>query len=288
MKELLIKTFDEIKEKNPEKSLDEILYEVYLKLKQENDRFDTFKALILEAKEIDVFEYYTKDVNPELKNYITEKYFSEYDKNDKGHGLAHMFEVVRRSFSLNDTFKLCLDNNMIYLIATMHDVGKHIDSDNHAKVSADIFYQDENFRRFFTDEERVIMKEAIEDHGHAKDEARSVYGRLVSSADRNTSIRVVFIRSFHVAHERTPDMNIEEYLDYTFKRLAKRYSEESPENMFYEDNTYQIFLQEMRELLKHEDEFKALYCEINNITDRESSIVTDYPGELSYYRVLKK
>lgn len=78
----------------------------------------------------------------------------------------------------------------------MHDVGKHIDSDHHAEISAKIFYQDEYFKQFFNEEQRIIMKEAIEDHGHSKEELRSTYGKLISSADRNTAIRVVFIRSF--------------------------------------------------------------------------------------------
>lgn len=82
-------------------------------------------------------------------------------------------------------------------------------------------------------------------------------------------------------------MNIEEYLDFTFKRLSKRYSEENPENMFFEDDIYKLFLKEMRELLKKEEEFKNLYCEINHISDR-NHLVREEAGEPFYYRVLKK
>ena len=52
--------------------------------------------------------------------------------------------------------------------------------------------------------------------------ARSDYGKLVSSADRNTSIRMVFIRSFFVGKRKNPDQLISDYLDYTFNRLTKR------------------------------------------------------------------
>ena len=120
-------------------------------------------------------------------------------------------------------------------------------------------------KKFFTDEERIIIKEAIEDHRSSKeDEPRSVYGKLISSADRNTRIEIVFIRSFFVAHERNPEAVIEDYLDFTIKRLSKKYDEENPENMFFEDETYKIFLQDMRALLKQEDEFKRRYCEVNH------------------------
>ena len=76
-------------------------------------------------------------------------------------------------------------------------------------------------------------------------------------------------------------MNIEEYLDFTYKRLSKRYSEENPENMFLEDDDYREFLKDMRELLKHEKEFKDKYCEINHIKSRQNR-VCDEPGELGY------
>ena len=225
---------------------------------------------------------YSKDVNPLLKKYISESIFPEYKKNDKGHGLIHILEVIRRSFVLNKNLNLGLDVNMIYTIAACHDLGKYINSDIHEKIAADIFIKDENMKLFFNEEQRIIIKEAIEDHRSSKkDHPRTKYGELISSADRNTRIEIVFIRSFFVAHERMPEMNIEEYLDYTYKRLSKRYGEEEPENMFLEDEDYRIFISEMRELLKHEEEFKNKYCEVNHIKSRNHKVYEE-PGELDY------
>ena len=225
---------------------------------------------------------YSKDVNPLLKKYISESIFPEYKKNDKGHGLIHILEVIRRSFALNKNLNLGLDVNMIYTIAACHDLGKYINSDIHEKIAADIFIKDENMKLFFNEEQRIIIKEAIEDHRSSKkDNPRTKYGELISSADRNTRIEIVFIRSFFVAHERMPEMNIEEYLDYTYKRLSKRYGEEEPENMFLEDEDYRIFISEMRELLKHEEEFKNKYCEVNHIKSRNHKVYEE-PGELDY------
>ena len=81
--------------------------------------------------------------------------------------------------------------------------------------------------------------------------------------------------------------NIEEYLDYTIERLSKKYDEENPENMFFEDETYKVFIQDMRNLLKRVDEFKNRYCEVNHITSREHR-VKDEQGEIAYKKVLKK
>lgn len=273
--------FNEIKMKNPNISLDELVYKVY-KCSNSDLSFDVLRPVILKANGIDEFEYYTKDVNKELKKYIEEEIFPQYEVNDKAHGIIHIREVIRRSFALNETFNLGLDLNMIYAIAACHDLGKHENHAIHEKIAANRFFNDNNMKKFFDDEERLVIKEAIEDHRSSKEDApRSVYGKLISSADRNTRIEIVFIRSFFVAKERMPETNIEEYLDYTIKRLSKKYSEQNPENMFFEDETYKIFLADMRELLKKEEEFKNRYCEVNHISSRKNR-VADEQGEIRY------
>ena len=278
MNEKLIELYNQIRKDNPEMSLDEVLIETYNQIKT----YDVIKKYILEANNIDEMTYYTKDVNPELKEFIRKKIFPIYKFNDLGHNLTHIIEVIRRSFALNETFKLNLDHNMMYTIAACHDWGKCENSDLHHEIAAAHFYETKEFKKYFNEEQRIIIKEAIEDHRSSKkEEPRSVYGKLISSADRNTSIEIVFIRSFFVAHERTPEMQIDEYLDFTVNRLAKRYSLENPENMHFEDRIYKNFLADMRDLLSRPDDFKNLYCEINGITSRNKK-VEDFKGVTSY------
>lgn len=287
LEEKLCLAFSKVKNGNPNMSLDEILNAVYNNIKEEVQvSFEVAKDMILKANGINEFDYYTKNVSQKLKNYIAEQIFPQYEKNDGAHGIVHILEVIRRTFALNDTFKLGLNDNMIYAIAACHDLGKYEDHTIHEKIAANRFINDENMKRFFTDDERIIIKEAIEDHRSSKeDEPRSIYGKLISSADRNTTIEIVFIRSFFVAKERMPETNIDEYLDYTIKRLSKKYDEENPENMFFEDETYKVFINDMRELLKNEDDFKQRYCEVNHITSREHR-VCDEQGETNYIKKL--
>ena len=276
-------TFDEVKRHNLNMSLDEVLYKVYLEVKDDyNKPFDVLRNMILEANNIDEIDYYTKNVSQDLKDYISKNIFPEYKKNDGGHNIHHILEVIRRSFALNDTFKLGLNHNMIYTIASCHDWGKYIDHETHNLIAAKNFMNDNYFKKFFNNKERKIIKEAIEDHRSSKeDDPRSDYGKLISSADRNTRIEIVFIRSFFVAHERMPEEVIEDYLDYTIKRLSKKYDEDNPENMFYEDQTYKVFIEDMRNLLKNEKEFKNRYCEVNHIKSRKH-LVKEEEGEISY------
>ena len=68
---------------------------------------------------------------------------------------------------------------MVYVIAAFHDIAVHIDRKNHEILSADIFYNDDNMKKFFNSEERLIIKEAIEDNrASLKGEPRSIYGRV--------------------------------------------------------------------------------------------------------------
>lgn len=279
--------FFNLKKENPDYSLDQLLYGTYQMLNS-NLPFEQEKSNILDELGIDEMEYYLKDVNLELRKYIEDKVFPLWDLNDKGHGPIHRTEVIRRIFALNETFHLNLNPNMLFAIASYHDVGKYIDHKRHHLIAAERFFADDGLRRFFTDSEMTVCKEAIEDHRSSKDdEPRSVYGKLISSADRNTTIEMVFIRSFFVAKDRMPDTNINDYLDYTVNRLSKRYGEENPENMFFEDDVYQVFLKDMRKLLASPEEFKNLYCSINHIVDRSKN-VDFYPGIHDYGKVYQK
>lgn len=280
--------FDEL-QKNPDLSLDQILYYTYIKLNTTKPFYE-IKREILRLKGIDEYSYYTADVDKSLVEYVENNIFPKYELNDHAHGIIHIKEVIRRIFALNATFKLNLNPNMLYAISACHDIDKYIDSDIHEKLAAAAFQKDENMRQFFSDDEITTISEAIFDHRSGKeDEPRSIYGKLISSADRNTTVEMVFIRSFFVAlgtgKKSNRDTRIDDYLEYTWKRLSKRYDEEDPENMFFEDDTYRIFLTDMRNLLSNPSEFKRYYCEVNSITDT-TKLVKDYEAS-SVKRLVK-
>ena len=231
---------------------------------------------------LDEYKEYIKSVNSDLKEHIFTKIFPEYEKNDKGHGILHILEVIRRSFELNKLLNLDLDENMIFAIAACHDNGKYIDHKVHEKIAAERFAADESFKKFFSNEQIKQIKEAIEDHRSSfEDEPRSDYGKLISSADRNSTIEIVFIRSFFVGQDRTPDMTVEDFLEFTLNRLRKRYSEEDSENMFFEDEIYAKFLSDMRKLLADGEKFKNRYCEVNNIKNRNTLLIEQTGVEYS-------
>ena len=84
-------------------------------------------------------------VKQQLTKYVEEKILPIYDKNDSGHGIEHIKYVIKRSFEFANQFEN-IDLNMVYAIASFHDLAHHIDKDNHEVLSAKLFYENEKMK----------------------------------------------------------------------------------------------------------------------------------------------
>lgn len=195
-------------------------------------------------------------INNELKKYIEEYIFPEYDKNEPAHSISHIKYVINRSFELVKENELDANLDMVYTIAAYHDIGHHIDSKTHEKVSADIMYKDENLKTFFTDEERQTIKDAIEDHrASAKEEPRSIYGRIVSSADRNNTVEACLRRTYTYGKKLDPSATDDELFLRAYDVLTKKFGEDGYAKFYFRDTIYEAFLKELRELLKNKENY---------------------------------
>ncbi|MDD4035720.1 MAG: HD domain-containing protein [Bacilli bacterium] len=195
-------------------------------------------------------------IDKNLKNYIENKIFPIYSKNDEGHNLDHITAVIERSFNLIEENNLDVEPNMVYTIASYHDIGHHIDSKNHETVSAQIMSEDTNLKQFFNDEELLIIKEAIEDHrASAGHRPRSIYGELVSSADRNNTVYQCFSRTYFYGKNLDPYATDQELYERAHVVLAKKYGEDGYAKHYLKDSQYELFLKELRTLLADKEEF---------------------------------
>lgn len=198
------------------------------------------------------------DLNENIVKYIEEKIFPQYDTNIGGHGIEHIKNVINRSFELNELFHLNLNPNMVYVIAAFHDMGYKVDPENHEQVSADMFYQDEVMKYFFSDEDRQIIYEAIIDHRASLEyEARSVYGKLVSSADRAIDIDIALWGIILFQRDKHKDENLSDLdiIEYAYKKLASKYGKGGYAKMYFPDQKYQDFLDAMQELVADKERF---------------------------------
>lgn len=204
-----------------------------------------------------------------LKKYIEETIFPEYQKNEKAHGIEHIQYVIARSFEIVEENALDVNSNMVYTIAAYHDIGHHINDEKHEEISAKMMYKDKKLSSFFSEEERKIMKEAIEDHrASAKKEPRNIYGKIVSSADRNTTVEQCLERSYVYGKKQNPEASNEELYESAFQVLTKKFGENGYAKFYFKDKKYENFLKEIQNLLQDKEKFittQKMYIKNKNI-----------------------
>ena len=180
----------------------------------------------------------------------------QYNKNEKAHSIEHIRYVIRRSFELIKQNELNVDYNIVYVVAAYHDIGHHIDPKKHEIISAEIMSKDEKLKKFFSKEELLIIREAIEDHRASSDhEPRSIYGKIVSSADRNNTVKQCLERSYYYGKRLSPDATDKELYERAFEHLNLKFGVGGYAKFFLKDKEYESFLENIREILKNKEEF---------------------------------
>lgn len=197
-------------------------------------------------------------INVKLKKYIEEKILTLYDDNIGGHGINHINSVISRSLELVDEFNLEVDLNMVYVIAAFHDIGYKINSDEHEKISSDMFKSNEEMKSFFDAKQINIIAEAIIDHRASLEyEPRSIYGKIISSADREISVENMLERSILFQSDKHKEENptIMQIIDYSYKKLSSKYGKDGYAKMYFQDKKYIDYLNKIQEIIGDKDKF---------------------------------
>ncbi len=206
-------------------------------------------------------------LNKDLQKYIEENIFPSYSKNDLGHNLDHIKYVINRSLKFANEVK-DINYDMVYTIAAYHDIGHFIDAKNHEKISANMLSDDKNLRNFFSENEIKIMSEAVYDHRASMEgDPRSIYGKIVSSADRNTLVEVPLKRTYAYRLKHFPNYTFDQIIEESRQHIINKFGKKgyATEKMYFEDKDYQKFLEDISLLAENKEEFKKKYCEVNNI-----------------------
>ena len=204
-------------------------------------------------------------INKDLEIYINEEILPQYEKNDSGHSLEHIEYVIRRCFSFAEQFS-DIDINILYTIAAFHDIAHHIDKKNHEKLSAEMFYNNEKMKAFFSGEERLLIKEAIEDHrASSSTKPRSDYGKIISSADRSTDVDDFLRRTHAYTLKHFPDCTREDMLLRAYEHTEQKYGKSGYAKHYVKDEEYENFRNEINMLLQDWEKFKNRYYFANNI-----------------------
>lgn len=204
------------------------------------------------------------NIDPEIINYIETNILPKYGSIG-GHTDEHIRQVIERSLVFYKQ-KPELNVNMIYVIAAYHDLGRLINNETHHIESAKMLRADEFLNKYFTVDEVRTMAEAVEDHraslGH---EPRSIYGKLVSSADRNTSIEMMLSRVFDYTKHLHPEMTENEIIEEARVHLRRKYSPDgyAAKTMYFDDPAFENVLTETERITRDAEEFRRVMKEHN-------------------------
>ena len=165
-------------------------------------------------------------INEDIIFYIEHNIFPQYSNFDKGHNIDHIQNVIDRSMKyydrLKDSYSLNID--MIYVIASYHDLGMKIERKNHPYHSGKLLQSDENLKKWFSDDEITVMAEAVEDHSTSSiNSPRSIYGKIVSDADKDKDIDLILIRGWNYTIKNNIGFTIEEHINDVYNELIKRF-----------------------------------------------------------------
>ena len=179
-----------------------------------------------------------------------------YDNNYLGDGRDRIEYVLNRSLTIIKENALDINLDILYTAIAFHDLRISNNEITHELDSAEIMYKDEFLKKIFTEEERIIIKEAIEDQrAKSESEPRNIYGKILSSASRNSSVEQCLERSYKYGKKLNPEASDEELFSRAYDALLSKFGEDGYAKFYFKDSVYEQFLNEIRELLKDKDNF---------------------------------
>ena len=196
-----------------------------------------------------------------LTTYIEDNILPRYTTFDVAHGMDHVQGVISRSLSL--AHQLDADERLAYVAAAYHDLGLVGGRENHHLISGEIVMQDSFLASYFTSEELLLIKEAVEDHrASSSHPPRSIYGKIVAEADREIIPRVIVKRTILYGKSHEPALDKEGQYERTKSHIVKKYGEHGYLKLWLPLKQNIDGLNAIRAYLKNEDSFRHLFDEL--------------------------
>lgn len=212
-------------------------------------------------------------ITHELKNYINTQILPKYTKNTNGHDIEHIKYVIDRSlrFATQISDQTDINFDMVYTIAAYHDLGHATDPSNHEFVSAEMLLQDTSLKRWFNDTQILVMYGAIIDHrASTRNDPSSIYGKIVSSADRSTSLDDIMTRSYAYHKYQHPTADFDQIAHESFQHIKAKFGDNgyAIEKMYFADPEYDLFLDKIKMATENFNVFRVLFADANNMNKK--------------------
>lgn len=207
-------------------------------------------------------------MNQELVDYIEKSIYPLYERNDWSHQLWHIQNVTERSLKLAKDYPV--NKEMVYVIASFHDLGCFVSRDNHEEISAHLMEQDPLIQKYFKAEEIQTMSEAIVDHrGSLEYEPRSIYGKIISSADRLVTVEEIMRSTHSRTLEFFKEMSWEEMVQESYKYIKKKYGAGGYAKSYIPNPDFEQFLKDIQVYLDDYELFSKKLKEVDHFLRKE-------------------
>ena len=194
-----------------------------------------------------------------LEQYIEQTILPQYDSFDGGHRRDHALTVMEESLKLAREYNA--DERMAYVIAAYHDLGLRVDREYHHIHSGKILMADETLRQWFTEEQLLVMRDAVEDHrASSKNPPRTIYGAIVAEADRQIDPETVICRTMAYSAKLLPDGDFETLYQRSKAHLMEKYAEGGYMHLWLNSERNMRGLAALRAIISDEERLRAL-CE---------------------------
>lgn len=165
-----------------------------------------------------------RNVSLDLMEFVEKYILPRYSAFDRAHNLTHANRVIARSVRIAQT--IGADVNIAYATAAYHDLGLEGPRAVHHLTSGRIVMGDPRLKRWFSNDQIKVIKEAVEDHRASASHApRSIYGKIVAEADRDLEPESVFRRTIEFGLDHYPDKDKEEQWLRFCDHIANKYSQ---------------------------------------------------------------
>ena len=192
-----------------------------------------------------------------LDVYIQQSILPQYAAFDGGHQRDHAETVIRESLKLARTYDA--DETMSYVVAAYHDLGLRFDREHHHIHSGEILMADEHLRKWFTEEQLLTMRDAVEDHrASGKNPPRTIYGAIVAEADRQIDPLTVIHRTMAYSQKLYPDGDFDTLYQRSLDHLHEKYAEGGYLKLWLNSERNVQGLAQLRALIHNEQELRNL------------------------------
>ena len=194
-----------------------------------------------------------------LQEYIEQTILPQYDAFDGGHKRDHAEAVIAESLQLARAHNA--DEQMAYVIAAYHDLGLRFDREKHHIYSGEILMADPTLRQWFTEEQLLTMRDAVEDHrASSKNPPRTIYGAIVAEADRQIIPETVIARTMAYSVKLYPDGDFETLYARSREHLLEKYAEGGYMRLWLNSERNVRSLEALRAIIRNEPLLRSL-CE---------------------------